>query len=67
VFREHLFLDDEVDGDADVHVQHEQFAAGDLDRGRGTESRREIILDLRYSRKRLGSKMRSSLFNIFAD
>lgn len=54
VLPEGLSLDDEVDGDADCVLEHEQLAACDLHRGTGTESSREISLDLRYSLKMEG-------------
>jgi hypothetical protein len=61
MFGKDLPLDDEVDGRAHIDVQHEQLLSCDLSGQWVTESRSEIILDLRYSRKRAGSNIRYSL------
>jgi len=46
--------DDEIKWHAKFLVEHEKFAPSDLTRFWGTESKRETILDLRYSRKSVG-------------
>ena len=61
---QHFFLDDEIDGVSDFAVEHEYLFACNLGGRGGTESRREIILDLRYSRKSWGSKILSSLLSM---
>ena len=65
MFREDLPLYYKVDGGADIRIEHECLSACDLSVRVGTESRREIILDLRYYLKRAGSKILSSLLFIY--
>jgi hypothetical protein len=53
-----LALDGEVDGHTDGCLDHQQLFASNLREGSSTESRSEIIFDLRYSLKRAGSNNR---------